>query len=129
MNFYSCGSSELNKKNTSTVVSVQSATVSWICVRTTSKRRFFENSPTDQTIFLKSRTSTKYFSNSTGLCVTSSQISSFVERTWEHDVKVVEFSIIELGVFIVEDLKVLMLGGVLIVLAPFILRCVDLSMM
>jgi hypothetical protein len=89
----------------------------------------FENNPSDQAIFLKFQTSTKYYSNSTGLSVTSNQISPFIERTREHDVKV---SIIKLGVFIVEDLKVLVLGRLLIILAPSILRCVrrvGLSMM
>ena len=42
INFSSCGSSHMIKYNKSTVVSVRSATVSWFCVRPTSKRWFLK---------------------------------------------------------------------------------------
>ena len=47
MNVYSHKSSHMIQQNKPTVVSVRSAMVSLFCVRPTSKRRSFENSPSD----------------------------------------------------------------------------------
>ena len=47
MNCYSCGSSHVMKDNKSTIVSVRSAMVLWLCVRPTSKTWFWKISPSD----------------------------------------------------------------------------------